>query len=132
MLAAITFLEHYIMATKLILPPQPTPITGYCDNNGLMQQVTKMQEDLIPNLAQTTANDYDLTNKIYQTIQHIPIPFSLKHIKGHQDQNSNLADLPKEAQLNVVACDKHTRDNFDIFPVNFKPHPTLPATFPHL
>jgi len=131
MLTAITFLEHYIMATKLILPPQPTPITDYCDNNGLVQQVTKMQEDLILNPAQTIANNYDLTNKIYQTIQRIPIPFSLQHVKGHQDQNSNLADLPKEAQLNV-ACDERARDNLDIFPVNFKPHPTLPATFPHL
>jgi len=130
-LAAITFLEHYITATKLMLPHHPTPITGYCDNNGLVQQVTNMQTDLIPNPAQTIANDYNLTNEIYQTIRRIPIPLTLRHIKGHQDQNSNLADLPKEAQLNV-ACNEQARDNLESFPINFKPHPSLPATSPHL
>jgi len=77
------------------------------------------------------ANDYNLTNESYQTIQRLPIPLTLQHIKGHQDQNTKIEDLPTEAQLNI-ACDKQARDNLKTFPINLQPHPSLPSTFPHL
>jgi len=76
-LAALTFLEKYIIASNLILPIKPRMIVGYCDNSGLIQQVTTLQTETIPNPSQTISNDYDLSNEIYQTIRRIPIPIVL-------------------------------------------------------
>jgi len=119
-LAAITFLEHYINATGLIPPNQSPPITGFCDNNGLVQQVTKMQTDRIPNPAQTIANGYDLTNEIYQTIQHLPIPLTLQHVKEHQD-SKNFGLFNRDATLNIEAdkLAKETLETYQTGPVIF-------------
>jgi len=90
-LLAFTVLEKYI-ASNLILPAHPKPIIGYCDNSGLIQQVTVLQTATNPNPLQTLSNDYNLSNKIYQTIQWIPVPIMLWHIKGHQDKNTEVED----------------------------------------
>jgi len=44
-------------------------ICGFCDNSGLIQQVQALQDNKIPNPSQAISNDYDLINKIYQTIK---------------------------------------------------------------
>jgi len=89
----LTFLHH------------PATINGYCDNSGLIQQIQALQNETGPNLSQTLSNDYDLSNEIHQTIRWIPIPVILRHVKGHQDNNTDIEDLPHEAQLNI-ACDE--------------------------
>jgi len=104
-LSAFTFLEKYIQASDLTFPHHPAIINGYCDNSGLIQQIQALQNETGPNLSQTLSNDYDLSNEIHQTIRWIPIPVILRHVKGHQDNNTDIEDLPHEAQLNI-ACDE--------------------------
>jgi len=131
LLAAFSFLEQYLShlpATPLASPPQ---IEGYCNNSGLIQQVTKMLTNHIPNPSWAIAYDYDLHNEIFQTIRRIPLPVSLHHVKGHQDQNTPVQDLPYEAQLNID-CDKQARINLASFPINLRSNPNLPASYPHL
>jgi len=117
LLAAFTFLENYLQVTNPCFPSTPPIILGYCDNSGLIQQVTTLQANQILNPASTITNDYDLANKIHQTIWHILMPVKLQHVKGHQDQNTLVKDLPYEAQLNI-ACDKRARDNLKTLPTN--------------
>jgi len=105
LLAALTFLEKYMLATQTIPPTTRKPIDGYCDNLGVIQQVTYLQSRLIPNPTDTITNDYDLTKEIFETIQWIPIPIAMHHVKGHQDDTQTIDELPYEAQLNIT-CDE--------------------------
>jgi len=85
----------------------------------------------IPNLSWAIANDYDLHNEILHTICRIPLPISLHHVKGHQDKDIPVQDLPYEAQLNID-CDKQAHINLASFPINLRSNPNLPTSYPHL
>jgi len=43
LLAALTFLEKYIIAMQIIPPANSRPIDGYCDNLGVIQQISYLQ-----------------------------------------------------------------------------------------
>jgi len=131
LLAALSFLEQYLH--HLSVPPASTPplIKGYCNNSGLIQQVNKMHTNKIPNPSWAIKNDYDLHNKIVHTILCLPLPTKLFHIKGHQDNDTQVEDLLYKARLNIE-CNKQARTNLASFPINVKPNPTLPTSYPHL
>jgi len=131
LLAAFTFLEQYLH--RLPVPAMlPSPkIKGYCDNLGLLQQITKMKTSKTPNPTWTIENDYDLYNEILQTILRIPFATELHHVKGHQDSKNKDEALSYEATLNIE-CDKCARINLETLPINTNPHPMLPASYPHL
>jgi len=73
--------------------------------------------------------DYDLTKETFATIQRIPIPIEMHHIKGHQDDKQTINKLPHKAQLNITCKAQEALENY---PENIFPHPTLPASYPHL
>ncbi len=113
-------------------------LSKYTTNNSrLLQQLrsyptsNNLQANQIPNPASTITNDYDLANKIHQTIQHILLPVKLQHVKGHQNQNTLVKNLPYKAQLNI-ACNKRACNNPKTLPMNTQPNPTLPHAYPHL
>jgi len=89
-------------SNQLINVDDNQTINGYCNNLSLIQQVTAMQNKLIPQPSNVISNDYDLVNEIYQTIQWIPIMIKLYHINGHQDQDTPIKELPYPAQLNIA------------------------------
>jgi len=95
------FLEKYLQATNYLPTTLAQPIEGYCDNLGLIQLVTTMQTNTIPNPLQAISNNYNLTNEIFQMIQCIPVKINLIHIKGHQDKTTLNEDLSYPTQLNV-------------------------------
>jgi len=113
------------------VPLNLATVFGYYDNSGLIQQVTSLQTNQIPNPSITITNDYNLTNKIYKTIHHLPMPVKLQHIKGHQDQKTLVEELPYEVQLNI-ACNEQAQENLKNLPLNTWPNPTLPHTYPHI
>jgi len=76
-------------------------------------------------------NNYDLANKIYQTIHQLPMPVKLQHIKGHQEKKTLVEELPHEAQLNIT-CDKRAQENLKNLSLNTQQNPTLPYAYPHL
>jgi len=69
LLAALTFLEKYIIATAPTMPIKLIPIQGFCNNAGLIQQVQTLQDNQIPNPLLSLTNNHDLINEIYQTIK---------------------------------------------------------------
>jgi len=127
----VYFLGEVPCSHSLTYPLTPMTIHGFCDNSGLIQQVQALQDNKIPNPSQAISNDYDLINKIYQTIKCLPVPVKLQHVKGHQDKAPPPADLPYKAQLNIL-CDSRARNNLETLPLNLCLHPTLPTAYPHL
>jgi len=125
------FLKKYLQATNYLPTESTHPIVGYCDNLGLIQLVTAMQTNKIPNPSQAISNDYDLTNKIFQMILCLPVTITLSHIKGHQDNNTPTEELPYPAQLNIT-CDERARSALATLPINVQPHPALPSAYPQL
>jgi len=105
LLAAFSFLEQYLHQLPVLATPTSTKIKGYCDNLGLIQQITKMKASKTPNPTWTIENDYDLYNKILQTILRIPFTTELHHVKGHQDSKNKDEALSYEATQNIE-CDK--------------------------
>jgi len=61
----MTFLEKFLLATNFTNNNNNRTINGYCDNQGLIQQVTAMQNQIIPQPSQAISNDYDLAHVIY-------------------------------------------------------------------
>jgi len=94
-----------MIATQTIPPANSKPIDGYCDILRVIQQIAYLQNRQIPNPNDTVMNDYDLTKEIFATIQCIPIPMEMHHVKGHQDDKQTINELSHEAQLNII-CDE--------------------------
>jgi len=131
LITALIFLEKYLTATQANPPPNSTPIKGNCDNLGVIQQVSYLQEWQIPNPNDTITNNYDLAQEIFTATQCTPIQITLHHIKGHQDEKQPITKLPHEAQLNII-CNEKACEALENYPENLSPHPTLPASYPHL
>jgi hypothetical protein len=51
----------------------------------------------------TTQTEWDVLHAICATIHIMPIHPSINHIKGHQDRQTPISELPLPAQLNVEA-----------------------------
>jgi len=130
-LSAMIFLKKYLQATNYLPNESTHPIVGYCNNLGLIQLITAMQTNKLPNPLLAISNDYDLTNKIFQMILCIPVTITLSHVKGHHDNNTLTEELPYPAQLNI-ACDKHTWSALATLPINVQPYPSLPSVYPQL
>jgi len=133
LLTALTFLEKYLIATQTIPPINSKPINTYCDNLVVIQQISYLQNWQIPNLNNTIVNDYNLTKEIFTTIQCIPIPISMHHVKGQRLsrwQTNNWWTTPwSPTQYNLQWKAWEALENY---PENISPHPTLPASHPHL
>jgi len=131
LLAGFAFLEHYFIQTQVTNDWTRATIRAYCDNLGLIEQITKMQTSQIPNPNGSTENDYNLHVKILQMIKCLLLRVSLFHVKGHQDDDTPTDQLPYKAQLNIQ-CNEQACQNLAMLLTNTKPHPMLPATYPHL
>jgi len=59
------------------------------------------------------------------------VPLTFSHVKGHQDEDHELKDLPYKAQLDVQ-CDQHASKALETLLVNTCPHPQLPSNSLHL
>jgi hypothetical protein len=51
----------------------------------------------------TLAPDWDLTEEIHASIQHLKAPPKYRHVMGHQDKHTHYLHLPLTAQLNIDA-----------------------------
>jgi hypothetical protein len=75
----------------------------YSDNQGLVDTITKMMawKTLYPSNA--LAPEWDILSVILEYITKLPFPPSVKHVKGHQDQEAPVVTLSLPAQLNCEA-----------------------------
>jgi len=102
LLAAIGFLRFYLHCYENKVPSQLLPC--YCDNSGVITNLTSMRECVVKRPNDTTNDDYDLYAEITATAaQCRPIRLQYIHVKGHQDTNKN-QQLTTEA-LHNIDCD---------------------------
>jgi hypothetical protein len=75
----------------------------YSDNQGLVDTITKMKEWATLHSSNALASEWDILSVILDLIPQLPVNPSVKHVKGHQDEEATVASLPLPAQLNCEA-----------------------------
>ena len=93
------------------LDPKPNSfIMIYCDNISELNRVSSSliergpRHHLVP--------EYDLTNKLHECINTVGILVKTHHVKGHQDNATDVATLSFPDQM-IIPCDKHVGDFHD-------------------
>jgi len=100
--AAVTFIQYYLAIFKTAFPP--TTIKCFCDNVGIITNLTTLQSDLDVHPNNTTNDDCNIYLAIDDAIHKCAnITFQFLHVKGHQDKDLKCVLLP-EKQHNVN-CD---------------------------
>jgi ribonuclease HI len=100
MLSALRYIHHI---AKHYNVPLPLKFRLCCDNQGLIKRVTRVfQTKRREFVNETLLPERDLIEAIVTTIRNLG-HVQLEHVKGHQDSNKPLHQLPLPAQLNVAA-----------------------------
>jgi len=90
MLAALTFLHHYIHSYYDPTMFEETSISCYCDNNGVITTISEMQTSTITCPNDTTNDDRDVFLAIHDIISKCAlVSLHFFHVMGHQDSKSN-------------------------------------------
>ena len=51
----------------------------------------------------TNIGHFDMTSCLHQLLRQSPLDWKFRHVKGHQDETTNIADIDIWGQLNMVA-----------------------------
>jgi len=132
LIAGLTFLKHYVDSYEP-MNFQAAPLCCYCDNLGVITNVTDLLTTPSPQPNDTTADDWDVYATIAQLAREChPLELQVIHVKGHQDKDPKPV-LTRVEQLNVE-CDcrakTYTRAT-NIISTNLK-NPAMPTAQPHL
>ena len=116
-LSVLWFYTHLFLYYGIVLPTQKITVSQdstepehnglklYTDNEALVQRIRELQkytqEQWYPQVYGW--GDADIINEIFIAIKQLNIPFSIFHVKGHQDDKKSYKELPRPAQLNVQA-----------------------------
>ena len=73
------------------------------DNQELINRMTEHEKYEHPFPNETTKSEFDITEQIFLTAREANINASYEWVKGHQDDNAPIDELPIEAQLNILA-----------------------------
>jgi hypothetical protein len=102
MLSGMVFLELYIQFFQVQIPVTIEHLF-YCDNQGFLNWMSSSQDHAWRNPNHCLASEYDVKSGIIDTIAQLLFRFAFHHIKGHQDDDTPVIDLPWEAQMNCHA-----------------------------
>jgi hypothetical protein len=106
-------------------PTSPFPIP--VDNKSVITDIHHTVNDLTPTF-HLLSPDYDILQATRSVILALPMPINIFHVKSHQDKDKPIAELPPEAQINVLA-DHHAEAIYHIPPPNTGLFPTwIPGT----
>jgi hypothetical protein len=125
MLSGTKSLYHISHYTGLLLPNH---CHLFSDNKGILLR-PRARFQYVNNYPNATLTpDWDLIEEICATLRSITceqphVTPHITHIKGHQDDHAQYADLPVDAQMNVDA--DHEAETFYSHPA-FRHHPLVP------
>jgi hypothetical protein len=128
MLSAACFLHHLAQYCAACIV---NPLVYTSDNLGL---ITSMNQHLQYDACYTNATlapDWDLTQAIHASIQHLSSPPTFQHVKGHQDQHQKYSQLSLTAQLNVDAAEAAGAFHWSHAPTYQESVPLYPTTKVH-
>jgi hypothetical protein len=75
----------------------------YSDNQGLVDTISKMMEWKTMYPSNVLESEWDIMSVILAYIPQLPVPPSVQHVKGHQDEEAPVATLPLPAHINCEA-----------------------------
>jgi len=108
LLAATIFIRQYLSYYPIL--DINTTVKCFCDNSGVITNVTNLQQTTTLHPNDTTDNDMDLYLEINATARTCPrILFQYLHVKGHQDAKPN-HQLTTTEQHNID-CDRCAKDH---------------------
>ena len=82
--------------------PEYLQLYQYTDSESLLIRINKLQMQEIPPPNMTLLEDWDIISMIVDILNQLP-NYEIHHVKGHQDDNEQVTELPLPAQLNVEA-----------------------------
>jgi hypothetical protein len=126
MLSALLFLELYFRFFHVQVSENVEHLF-YCDNQGLVKRISFAMDRSWDNPNHCLASEYDLESGIVDILQRLPVKFACLHVKGHQDDDSPIEDLPWEAQMNCHT-DAYATDYLDNWSEPSKLVPFIPAS----
>jgi len=104
-LTTLRFLSNYLAQYPNTYQTQPI-VTTYCDNQGVLNCISKILDMNPVHSRTTTTDDYDIYAAIRAAVKEIPmITVRFVHIKGHQDKGNTRKQLSLPTRLNIK-CDK--------------------------
>jgi hypothetical protein len=109
MLGGLSSLHHIILFNE-IRPVTTKKIFGYCDNLSLVRRINKHLAHQIT-ISEHYAPDIDVALQILKELEALTalgFDVLIKHVIGHQDKKIPYCDLPRPAQLNVLADEQAT------------------------
>jgi hypothetical protein len=102
-LSGVCFLKRLSEYTRLPFPPR-LQLQTISDNEGLITRLKSRRQSSVVYANSTLDADWDITEAIHTTIQHLQIPnHSYGWVKGHQDDHRSFDDLPVVARFNIRA-----------------------------
>ena len=102
MLSLMLFLDHYFCFFHVQVSENVDHLF-YCDNQGLIKRIELAIHRSRDNPNHCLSSKYDLESGIVDILHRLPVTFSFNHVKGHQDEDTPVKDLPWEAQMNCHA-----------------------------
>ena len=94
-------------------------LTCVSDNQELINRMDEHKNYNHPFLNETTRSEFDITEQIYLTSKTHNISAQYEWVRGHQDENAPIEELPLLAQLNIEA--DHLAGNFQLRKGEFRP-----------
>jgi hypothetical protein len=85
-----------------------------CNNQGLLDRVGFAMDLSWSDPNHCLSSEHDLESGIVDVLKRLPVTFSHNHVKGHQDVNAAVANLPWEAQMicHADACATNCLENW--------------------
>jgi len=131
-LAGLLFFHYYTLCYQQNVY-QGTSLQCYCDNLGIITNVTDLRQCYAPRPNDTTADDHDVYAAICDAAKSCaPIRITFTHVKGHQDKNPN-RQLTQTELLNIE-CDKRAKKYTTTTTISSTAlgNPMIPTAQPHL
>jgi hypothetical protein len=101
MIGGLLFLRHLCLFCNHL---NTIPLhTIYCDNEGLIKKSKKLLSFRLAATASALHSEYNVLATIKSLITGLATPPTITHVHGHQDDDTDYADLPLPAQLNCDA-----------------------------
>jgi hypothetical protein len=75
------------------------------DNQGLLKKRTSFRKFALAKYSAALHSEWNAVISVYNPLDRFPNLPVLKHVNGHQDEDIASADLPLDAQMNIVEAD---------------------------
>lgn len=102
-------------------------IHHYLDNKSVIRRIEALGQKQHPVANDQLRSEQDVINEILSTLHALPFQINLKWIKGHQDNDNSVRNLPLPAQLNCEA-DRAASEYNSTHAINRLTVPSLPST----